>query len=183
MALGKRHDTLNITPLVKIDVRTGKITRCDREQSDGRWTTKNVDIPPDDFEMIPDLGDVQVGWMTFSGGRPNFKLVRAGADIGDPPDDGKDWKEGFKLRLLLINGNGSGDVRELTSTSKVLWQSLDELHDSYLEDCTRHKGKLPIVSVHEVVQVQTASGVFYRPSFEITGWRSRPAELMKGGQS
>jgi hypothetical protein len=178
MALGKRHDAPNITPLVKIDVRTGKITRCDREQSDGRWTTKNVDIPPDDFEMIPDLANVEIGWMTFSGGRPNFKLVRAGADIGEPPDDGKDYKEGFKLRLLLINGAGS-DVRELTSTSKVLWASLDELHDSYLEDVTKHRGKLPVVSISEIVQVQTASGTFYRPAFEITSWRSRPSELVK----
>jgi len=176
MALGKRRDTPNFTPLVKIDVRTGKITRCDREQSDGRWTTKNVDIPPDDFEMIPDLANVEVGWMAFSNGRPDFHMVRAGADIGEPPS--KDHKEGFKLRLLLINGSGS-DLRELTSTSKVLWQSLDELHDTFLEDCAKHRGKLPTVSIAEVVQVQTAAGTFFRPSFEITSWRARPAELTK----
>jgi hypothetical protein len=176
VALGKRKDAPNFTPLIKIDARTGKITRCDREQSDGRWITKNVDIPPNDFEMIPDLANVQVGWIAFSNGRPDFHLVRAGADIGEPPS--KDHKEGFKLRLLLINGSG-GDVRELTSTSKVLWQSLDELHDEYLEGCVKHKNKLPVVGVAEIVQVETASGTFHRPAFEITSWRSRPAELAK----
>src|SRR5262249_19109990 len=122
MALGKRRDAPPITPLIKINARDGRVIRCDREQDTrGGWTTKNVDIAADDFAAIFDLENVQVGWMNFAGGRPDFHLVKAGADIGDPPSDSH--KEGFKVRLKLSNG-ASGDVRELTSTSRVLWQSL-----------------------------------------------------------
>lgn len=174
MALGKRRDAPNITPLVKIDARSGKVTRCDREQDmGGNWTTKQVDIT-DSFEAIFDLENAEVGWMAFSAGRPDFHMVRPGADIGEPPSD--NHKEGFRLRLKLANGAGD-DVREFASTSKVVWQSLDELHDEYLEGVVKHKGKLPVVGIAEMAQVQTPSGTYYRPIFEITGWAKRPSDL------
>jgi hypothetical protein len=136
MALGKRRDASTITPLIKFDARSGKTTRCDREQdSSGKWTTKDVDIS-DTFEAVFDLENIEIGWIAFKGGRPDFKMVKAGADIGDPPS--KDHKEGFRLRLKLINGAGS-DVRELSSTAKAVWMSIDELHDEFLEAVVKHK--------------------------------------------
>jgi len=175
MALGKRRDAPIITPLIKIDARNGKVSRRDREQdNDGNWTSKNVDIAAEDFAAIFDLENVQIGWMAFANGRPNFHLVKVGADIGDPPSDGH--KEGFKVRLKLSNGAGN-DVRELASTSKILWQSLSDLHDEYLDGCVKHRGKLPVVGIAEMARVQTPSGTYFRPIFEITGWTKRPDDL------
>jgi hypothetical protein len=68
-------------------------------------------------------------------------------------------------------------MRELASTAKAIWQSLDELHDEYLAACGKHEGKLPIVGIAEIAQVKTAAGTNYRPVFEITGWTKRPADL------
>jgi hypothetical protein len=177
MGIGKRRDTPNIIPRCNFDARSGEMNRCDREQDGGgNWHTKQVDIT-ENFEAIIDLENIEVGYIAFTlGGQPDFRMVPVGTDLGEPPSD--NHKEGFRLRMKLTNGAGN-DVREFASTSKVVWQSVDELHDEYLEDCAKHKGKLPIVSIAEVAQVRTASSTFYRPIFEITGWAKRPNDLAK----
>jgi hypothetical protein len=174
MALGKRKDTADFTPLVKFDARNGQATRCDRAEVNGVWTTKAVDIT-DNFEAVVDLANIEVGWAAFvSGGAPDFRMFPLGADIGERPSD--KHKEGFRLRLLLRNGAGD-DVRELSSTARALWSAVDELHDEYLDGVTKHRGKLPVVGIAEIKQVITANGVNYAPVFEITSWVSRPPEL------
>jgi hypothetical protein len=176
MALGKRKDALNFTPLVKFDARNGKLFRCDRVQDDtGDWETKQTDIT-DSFSAIVDMENIEIGWIAFSsGGPPDFKMVPVGSEIGERPSD--NHKEGFRVRMKLANGAGN-DVRELTSTAKSNWQSLDDLHDEYLNERSKHKGKLPIVGIAEVAQVKTAAGTNYRPIFVITGWTKRPADLV-----
>jgi hypothetical protein len=175
MALGKRHDMSNLTPLVKFDARTGKLFRCDRIQdSSGNWTSKQIDIT-DSFGATVDMENIEVGWIAFSSGNPpDFKMVPVGKEIGDRPSD--NHKEGFRLKMKLANGAGD-DVRELASTAKAIWQSLDELHDDYLGERDKHKGKLPVVGIAEITQVRTAAGTNYRPIFEITDWAKRPDDL------
>jgi len=161
----------------KFDARSGEMNRCDREQdSNGTWHTKQVDIT-ETFEAIVDLENMEIGWIAFPpGGQPDFRMVPVGTDVGEPPTD--NHKEGFRLQMKLTNGAGD-DIREFASTSKMVWQSLDELHDEYLEGCVKHKGKLPIVGIAEVAKVHTGSGTHYRPIFEITGWAKRPSDLAK----
>jgi hypothetical protein len=174
MGLGKRKDTANFTALVKYDARSGKFTRCDREQDDTGWVTKATDIT-DDFEAVFDLENVEVGWVCFTaGGAPDFRMVRLGDDIGERPSD--KHREGFRVRVKLSNGAGD-DVRELSSTAVALWNALDELHDEYLEDAKKHRNKLPVVSIAETKRVTTAAGSNYAPVFEITKWVPRPADL------
>ena len=177
MGIGKRRDTPNIPLRCNWDARSGKMNRHDREQDDvGEWTTNPVDITKT-FEAIVDMENTEIGWIAFPpGGQPDFRMVPVGTDVGEPPSD--NHKEGFRLQMKLVNGAGD-DVREFASTSKVVWQSLDELHDAYLEGCAKQKGKLPIVGIAEVAQVRIGSGTFYRPIFEITGWAKRPNDLTK----
>ncbi len=176
MALGKRKDTASFTPLVKYDARSGRVTRCDREQALDGWQTTAVDIT-DNFEAIVDFESVETGWVCFTpGGAPDFRMVPLGGDIGDKPGD--KFKEGFRLKLKLTNGAGN-DVRELASTAVALWNAVDEVHDVYLEDAPRHKNKLPVIGIAETKQVRTAAGTIYAPVFEITSWVSRPSDLAK----
>jgi hypothetical protein len=177
MGIGKRRDTPNIIPRCNFDARSGKMNRCDRQQDDvGEWTTTLVDITKT-FGAIVDLENMEIGYIAFTpGGQPDFRMVPVGTDVGEPPSD--NHKEGFRLRMKLTNGAGD-DVREFASTSKMVWQSVDELHDKYLEGSAKHKGKLPIVGIAEVAQARIASGTFYRPIFEITGWSKRPGDLNK----
>jgi hypothetical protein len=176
MSLGKRHDVHDYIPTFKIDVRSGTLCRCDRIQDDvGNWSTNQINIAKEDFEAIFDLANVETGWLLIATGRaPDFKMVKAGEDIGAAPSDGH--KEGFRLKLKLTNGAGDG-VYELASTAVNLWRSIDGLHDKFLEECGRHAGKLPVVVVQEFARVQNRNGTYYRPIFKIVGWAKRPAEL------
>jgi hypothetical protein len=174
MGLGKRKDATSFTPLVKFDARNGKFTRCDRVEVDGNWTTRSVDIT-DDFEAVVDLPGIEVGWINLTAGSaPDFQMHPLGTDIGERPSDRH--KEGFRLRLLLRNGAGD-DLRELTSTARVLWNAVDELHDAFLDAPAKHRGKLPVVGIAEVKAAITVNGVNYTPVFEILSWVARPPEL------
>jgi hypothetical protein len=174
MSLGNRKtSTSAFDPVLKIDCRAGKVTRCDRKQIDGEWQTEPVDIPIDDFEAVIDLSGLKIGWLHF-GSPPDFQLYSPGEDIGEQPSD--KHKEGFKVRLLLRNGAGSG-VHELASTAAVMWQSMDELHDSWEDEKGKHKGKAPVIGIAEMIEVQTRSGTSYRPSFEILSWVNVPPEF------
>jgi hypothetical protein len=177
MGIGKRRDTPNIPLRCNFDATGGKMNRWDREQDEvGNWHTNQTDITQT-FEAIFDLENMEIGYIAFPrGGHPDFRMVSLGTDIGKPPSD--NHKEGFRLRMKLTNGAGD-DVREFASTSKMVWKSVDELHDEYLEGSVKHRGKLPIVGIAEVAQVRIASRTFYRPIFEITGWAKRPNDLTK----
>jgi hypothetical protein len=175
MILGKRK-TISVAydPIVKFDARNGTITRCDRvQEKNGEWATKPHAIAIEDFEAVPDVPGIQVGYLCFT--PPDFKLVPLGQDYGDPPSD--KHKEGFRIRMLLRNGSGSG-VHELSSTAVGLWESLNELCAAYDAACGKHKGELPVVGVAEMVRTTTKSGTNYRPIFEITGWVVTPKELI-----
>jgi hypothetical protein len=173
MSLGKRKtSSAGYDPIVKIDCRDGTITRCDRVQVDGEWQTTPVEIEPQEFEAVFDMPNLKIGWLCFS--PPDFKFVNVGEDVGEQPTD--KHKEGFKLRVLLRNDSGEG-VHELASTAAAMWQSMDELHDSWEDTKGKHKNQLPVVGISEMVKVQTRSGTSYRPSFTIKSWVPVPPAL------
>jgi hypothetical protein len=175
MALPKRQDTKEYRQFVKWNASDGVFIRVDRVQDDvGNWSNKSVDITKN-FEAIFDWESLEIGWIKFpTGGPPEFKMVSLGKEIDPCPGD--NFREGFRLRIKLVNGAGN-DIREFSSNSKLAWQSLSEAHDHYLEACVKHKGQVPVVSIAEVIQVQTASSTNYRPDFEFKRWVKRPAEF------
>jgi hypothetical protein len=115
--LPKRKDTQTYLPIVKFDARAGKFTRVDRVQDEaGNWENELHEISADDFEVVADLANLQIGWINFGGNgqAPDFRMVNLDEDIGDRPGD--KFKEGFRLKVKLTNGAGD-DVRELASTA------------------------------------------------------------------
>ena len=174
--LPKRKDVQTYTPIIKFDARHGTFTRVDRVQDEGgNWKSELHEIPADDFEVIADLANLEIGWISFGGNgqAPDFRMTDVDQDIGDRPSD--KHKEGFRLKVKLTNGAGD-DVRELASTALGLWKSMDELHIAFEKGASKNKGKLPLVGVHEVIIVEGKSTT-YRPDFKILKWVARPADL------
>jgi hypothetical protein len=175
--LPKRKDQKSFRPIIKFDATRGIFTRVDRVQDEGgNWRSELHEIPADDFEVIADLANLEIGWISFGGNgqAPDFRMTGVDQDIGDRPSD--KHKEGFRLKVKLTNGAGY-DVRELASTAVGLWKSLDELHTAYAKGVSKNKGKLPLVGVHEVITVEGKSTT-YRPDFKILKWITRPADLL-----
>jgi hypothetical protein len=175
MGLPKRQDVREYTGLTRFDARGGVMNRVDRKQDDtGNWSNDLVDITGS-FEAVVDMEGLETGWINLTTGvAPDFRMVPLGAKAEPCPGDA--FKEGFRLRMKLLNGAGD-DVREFSSTSKAVWKSVDELHDAYLAGRDSHPAELPVVMIKEVVQVRTASSTNYRPIFRIARWGRRPAEL------
>jgi hypothetical protein len=174
MALGKRKDGGNFLPIIKFDARVGTFYLQDRVFSDGNWQSEQRDVT-ESFQAAFDLENLQRGWIRFpKGAAPEVTLVPAGQDPGEPPSD--DHKEGVRV-VLKMAGHLGGDVRELMSTARGLWNAIDTLHEQYLASAAKHAGEVPVVTLEDVREVKTAGGATFVPTFKIADWIPRPPEL------
>ena len=168
MSIGKRRGTSG-NPLLKFDARNGSFYRVDRNSNGEVEQTTIADL-----KAIFDLENLQVGWIAFNAGSPpNFKMVRAGQDIGNAPSD--KHRQGLRLRVRLAADKGV--ACEFSSTAATLWNAIDCLHDEFERNRGKHSGKVPYVHLAKLEQVRTLLGVVFSPTFEIIGWGVRPAEL------
>lgn len=168
----------DILPFVKYDARAGRFFRNDREQVNGQYVSKPVDITAS-FSAVVDFENMSVGWMLFAAGvAPQATLVKHGEQY--PARPSTDWKAGVKFLMKLASSIG-GDIRECSSTAGAFLAGFDDLHNQYEAQKAANPGKLPIVKLVTTESITSGSGAQkstnYKPVFEITGWAPRPADL------
>jgi len=172
MAIGKRKGGSGaITPLLKYDARSGVFYKCDRVQHGGVWSTEQTNVTTN-FAATFDFDSLQVGWIAFTGGVPEFLMFPLGSDIGEAPSD--KHKQGFRLLVKLAGGGG---LREFSSTAAATWDAVDALHSAYEAEKGARPGKLPFVKLAEVRAEKGPMGTVFTPDFKIESWVVRPAEL------
>jgi hypothetical protein len=88
-------------------------------------------------------------------------------------------KEG--LRVIVKIPDDDAGPRELISNALALWQGIDELHNAYLAELEANPGRVPLVTLADVNQVNNPSGISYEPVFKIVDWVARPADLPISG--
>ena len=171
-------DGAGYTPHIRNDARSGRWVRADRSQgADGRWSTELVDIsqPPPTFIM--DLARIEVGWISYSNGGPDLRMVPAGQTL--PPQPSPEHKQGFRVRVYAPKLLGG--VREFASCAKVVIAAMEPLHDAFQAAPESAQGLVPVVTVAGTTPVTTrtpqGSTTNYAPVFEIEKWVQRPAEL------
>ena len=91
MALGFNTTTASsgdILPIVKWDAKAGDFIQQDRTQgADGVWVKDEKELAlPISFAM--DLAEIEVGWLSFASGAPDFQMVKA-SDGQMPPSHPK----------------------------------------------------------------------------------------------
>jgi hypothetical protein len=59
--------------------------------------------------------------------------------------------------------------------------AIDALHDAYLAAVDANPGKLPLVALDDIREVDNPSGTSFEPVFEIIDWVPRPTELPADG--
>ena len=177
MALGKRKDSGTFLPIIKFDARVGHFYLQDRVHTTDGWQNQQRDIT-DGFRAAFDLENLQRGWLLFpKGAAPQTVLVPAGEDPGDAPTD--DHKEGFRVLLVMAKELG-GDIRELMSTARGLWDAIDSLHDQYLVSVAKHPGALPVVTLESVREERRGAGTTFVPVFKIDRWVAPPPPELAG---
>ncbi len=105
-----------IVPHIRYDSRSARWFRAERSQgADGRWTTALDDISHLLPTFIMDLERIEIGWMSYSNGGPDLRMVPLGQAL--PPQPGPEHKQGFRVRVYAPKLLGG--VREFASSAKV----------------------------------------------------------------
>jgi len=165
-------------PIMKFSAKDGSFVRQDRHQgADGHWekSETEMDLP---FKVVMDMDAIEVGFIAFTTTGPNFRLVKVGEPMPVKPSD--EHKEGFRIRMY----NKEIGLREMSSSSKIVRNQMNDLHDAYLAGKADNPGKVPVIEItgSDRIQIETkAQGTqtFRSPKWSIAGWVDRPAGLDK----
>jgi len=165
-------------PIMKFSAKDGSFVRQDRHQgADGHWekSETEMDLP---FRVVMDMDAIEVGFIAFTTTGPDFRLVKVGEPMPIKPSD--EHKEGFRIRMY----NKEIGLREMSSSSKIVRNQMNDLHDAYLAGKADNPGKVPVVEItgSDRIQIETkAQGTqtFRSPKWSIAGWVDRPAGLDK----
>ena len=165
-------------PIMKFSAKDGSFVRQDRHQgADGHWekSETEMDLP---FKVVMDMDAIEVGFIAFTTTGPDFRFVQVGEPMPIKPSD--EHKEGFRIRMF----NKEIGLREMSSSSKIVRNQMNDLHDAYLAGKADNPGKVPVVEItgSDRIQIETkAQGTqtFRSPKWSITGWVERPAGLDK----
>lgn len=175
MALGlvsESNGSGNMVPIIKYDARGGDFFRQDRQQNgSGEWESNNVEMQLP-FKVAVDMAGIEVGWLSFASGKPDFRMVKLGEQMPAKPSD--DHKQTFRVRLV----NKELGLREFSSQSKMVLSAFDQLHNQYEAEKGNNPGMTPVVEVTgtKTITVNTPQGEqrFKVPEWKITEWIDRP---------
>lgn len=162
--LGLKRRTGNIIPFMKYNAKLGRFYI---RNEDGDEVELNDGAP---WKAVADLENIEIGPMKFDKATgPDARLVRAGEEVPPIPDG---FKMGF--RLLWFGEKSLGGLRELMSTSALVGDAIEELHERFEAEAPKHPGKAPVVQYNGATPNRGSYGTNYRPNFEIVGWVDRP---------
>lgn len=184
MALGLIEETtsggVDIVPIIKFSAQSGDFIKVTGEKdASGEWSKREEEIPTP-FALAFDFDEIEVGYMSFEGGKPDFRLVKLGEPMPEKPTG--DFKQGFRLRVA----SKQTGLCEFSHSAKTVVRCMNALHDQYLAGAKDNPGKVAIVEVSgtETVTVETGQSTlrFKTPKWAITKWIDRP-EMMQGSAS
>ena len=175
MALGFTTSNRDFLPIIKYDARAGKFFKITRTQGeDGKWTTTQDEIASPIVAM--NIADVEVGWLSFASGAPNFHMSHN--RDGMPPRPSEDHKEAFRVLIKMSEKEG-GEVRHFSHSAQCVLIAFDQLHDLFLEAPeSKDMSKCPVIGVNRTEAIKGSQGsTNYAPVFQIVKWIDRPAEF------
>jgi len=175
MALGFNTESTgggDILPIVKYDAKAGDFIKQDRVQdASGQWQKEEAELQAP-FKFAMDMDSLEVGWLSFQSGAPDFRMVKLGEPMPAKPEG--DFKNAFRVRI----GSKELGLREFSHSSKTMLRAMDELHDQYMAERRNNPGMIPVVEVTGTtpVKVMTPQGElrFKAPSWSIAAWVEKP---------
>ena len=160
----------DILPIIKWDAKAGDLLRQDRFQaSDGTWQKdeQELSLP---IQMAMDLGQIEVGWLSFASGAPDFQMAKITEPSPEQPS--QDHKQAFRVRVATKDLG----LREFSHSAKTVLRALDGLFRQY-------EAAAPVVTISgaETIKINSPQGElrFKVPEWSITEWIDRP-KVMDG---
>lgn len=175
MSLGLNTETKNkgdILSIIKFDAKAGEFLVENRSPNgDGTWSRdyNELKLP---IKLVMDLGDIDVGWLSFASGAPDFQMVKVGDKV--PAQPSPEHKQAFRVRVF----NKSLGLREFSHSAKTVMRAMDDLHNQFEAERGANMGKMPVIEIPEctTVRVQTPQGElrFKAPAWKIVSWIDAP---------
>jgi len=175
MSLGLNTETKNkgdILSIIKFDAKAGEFLVENRSPNgDGTWS-RDYDELKLPIKLVMDLGDIDVGWLSFASGAPDFQMVKVGDKV--PAQPSPEHKQAFRVKVF----NKSLGLREFSHSAKTVMRAMDDLHNQFEAERGANMGKMPVVEIPEctTVRVQTPQGElrFKAPAWKIVSWIDAP---------
>lgn len=180
MALGFNTESKSagdIIPIIKYDAKAGDFIAQDRVQSaSGEWEKEERELPlPTKFAA--DMAEMEVGWLSFQSGAPDFRMVKIGEAMPAKPEG--DFKNAFRMRIA----SKELGLREFSHSAKTVLRAMDTLHNQYEAEKSNNAGKIPVVEITgtETVKINSPQGElrFKVPVWNISGWVEKPEMFNK----
>ena len=125
---------------------------------------------------IFDLANIQTGWGIFKeGAAPEWIMDPSLDKQATKPQDGQDWRRGFKLKLF--SESAFDGVREFATTAVGAVRGILELYDQYEAEAEQHFNQVPVVQFVGSTAARIGKGNTHIPNFKIVKWTDRPAAL------
>jgi hypothetical protein len=165
-------------PILKYNSQAGRMFRRDRIDVGGQYSNEEVDITSN-FKAICDMENLEVGWMSFAGGPPDFRLVPIGSPLPPRPpgvdDKGKPiYQNGVRMMLKLSKEcGGDKPIREISSSARAFLGGLEALYLDYETQKADNPGKLPVIVLEKTTPIKTEKSTHYAPVFKIISWAPR----------
>jgi hypothetical protein len=183
MALGLSTESTgggDILPIIKFDAKSGDFIKQDRVNVNGMWEKQEEDLSLP-TKIAFDFENLQVGWLSFASGAPDFQMVKVGEAMPAKPSD--EHKQAFRLKIYKPELG----VREFSHSAKTVIKALDVLHNQYEAEKGHNEGKVPIVNISglQTVKVNSPQGElrFKAPEWSISEWIDRPSAMDGAGSS
>jgi len=172
MSLGLQTEATSggdIVPIIKFDAKAGEFLAVNREQqADGTWESDTVEqeLP---LKFIMDLENIEVGWLSFASGAPDFVMVRLGEKMPAKPTE--DHKQAFRVRLY----NKPLGMRVFSHSAETVVRTMDALHTQYEAERGANAGKLPVIEVPKCETIKTQNDRRFKvPVWKIVSWIDDP---------
>ena len=140
-------------------------------------------MQPFTFEQaVFDLENIQTGWAFFGAEQaPEWVMDQSLSQMAPKPQDGREWKRGFKINVYSQKMFGEQQpVREFATSATGAVMGIDDLYTQYESQKDANAGKLPVVAYKGATPKKVGKGNTTVPQLEIIKFVDRPDELKDG---
>lgn len=125
---------------------------------------------------IFDLANIQTGWGIFAEGQaPEWAMDPSLEKRAQMPQDGRDWRRGFKVPVF--SDSAFGGVREFATTAVGAVRGILDLYEQYEVEAEQHFGQVPVVKYTGATPTRIGKGNTSIPNLRIVQWTDRPEAL------
>jgi hypothetical protein len=150
---------------------------CKYNAKADKWFFRGLDGEDTEIQrptFIVDFDNIATGFLRFREGEPPERVMDPRIDRA-APFPGEGFKRGFVV--MVYSPKFFGGAAEFASASIHLSNAIKDVYAQYEAGKGSNPGKLPVIGCTGSQAMKDRYGTNYRPSFTITQWVDRPADL------